>query len=168
MDGKRTLLLDEKQVVHRIDRLSYQIYEDTHDEQEIVIAGIVKSGFQLAEKIAEKLRNICTLNIILSEVKIDKHSELSSKIDITITKAQLKGKVVILVDDVLNSGKTMMHSLKPFLDSDVKKIRTVVLVDRNHKRFPVSADYTGLSLPTTLKEHVTVEFTGHNAIAWLS
>jgi pyrimidine operon attenuation protein/uracil phosphoribosyltransferase len=80
----------------------------------------------------------------------------------------LQKKVIILVDDVLNSGKTMMYALKPFLAADIKKIRTVVLIDRNHKRFPVAADFTGLSLSTTLQEHVSVEFDKNGAAVYLS
>jgi pyrimidine operon attenuation protein/uracil phosphoribosyltransferase len=75
---------------------------------------------------------------------------------------------VIVIDDVLNSGKTMLYALRPFLSADIKKIRTVVLIDRNHKRFPVAADFSGLSLSTTLKEHVFVEFENDSAKAWLS
>ena len=105
---------------------------------------------------------------ILTEVKVDKHSQLNTDILISLNKDQLKGKVIILVDDVLNSGKTMMFALKPFLNADIKKIRTVVLIDRNHKRFPIAADFTGLSLSTTLQEHISVEFSTDGIFAWLS
>ena len=89
---------------------------------------------------------------------IDKHSQTRKEIELSINKEKLKGKVIVLVDDVLDSGKTMIYALQPFLNADIKKIRTVVLVDRNHKRFPVAADFVGISLATTLQEHVTVNF----------
>ncbi len=168
MEDSRTLLLDEKQVMRRIDRLAYQIYEDNSSVKEIILAGIMKSGFQLCEKIAESLRKISPLKVITAEVHINKHSQLSNDISLSIREDQLQGKVVILIDDVLNSGKTLMYALKPFLASDIKKIRTVVLIDRNHKRFPVAADFTGISLATTLKEHVSVEFAKDGVSAWLS
>jgi len=168
MNEARTLLLNEKQVMHRIDRLAYQIYEDNSSEKEIILAGIMKSGFQLCEKIAASLVKISPLNVQVAEVYINKHSQLATDISISIGDDQLQGKVIILIDDVLNSGKTLMYALKPFLAADIKKIRTVVLIDRNHKRFPVAADFTGISLSTTLQEHVSVEFSKEGVSAWLS
>jgi pyrimidine operon attenuation protein/uracil phosphoribosyltransferase len=87
---------------------------------------------------------------------MSKHSHHETEVTLSIDKDKLKDQVVIVVDDVLNSGKTMMYALRPFLSADLKKLRTVVLVDRNHKRYPVSADFAGLSLATTLQEHVSV------------
>ena len=168
MNETRTLLLDEQQVSHRINRLAYQIYEDNSREKEIILAGIIKNGFLLAEKIAAVLKNISTLKILVTEVIVDKHSQGNKEISVSINKSELQGKVVVLVDDVLNSGKTMMYALKPFLDADIKKIRTVVLIDRNHKRFPLAADFSGLSLATTHQEHVSVEFESGKITAWLS
>ena len=159
MDTSGILLMNEKQAGQRIDRLAYQIYEDNATEKEIILAGIVKSGYLLAEKIATILRNISSLKILMAEVFVDKHSQVNTTVTVSLNKDQLHGKVVILIDDVLNSGKTMMFALKPFLESDIKKIRTVVLIDRNHKRFPVSADFTGLTLSTTLQDHVSVDIT---------
>jgi len=164
----RTILLDEKQVVQRINRLAYQIYEDNASEKEIIIAGIMKSGYQVAEKIAAALKSISPLKVQLAELHINKHSQFDEKITVSIGSEHFTGKSIVLVDDVLNSGKTMLYALKPFLAADIKKIRTVVLVDRNHKRYPISADFAGLSLSTTMKEHVSVEFKGNAAQAWLS
>jgi pyrimidine operon attenuation protein/uracil phosphoribosyltransferase len=164
----RTLLLNDRQVSQRINRLAYQIYEDNPGEQEIVVAGIIKSGFQFAEKLSDALQKISPLKVLLVEVNLDKHSQTRTDISISVEKEKLTGKVIILVDDVLNSGKTLMYALKPFLEADTKKIRTVVLVDRNHKRFPISPDFSGLSLSTTLHEHVTIEFSPEGIQAWLS
>ena len=168
MNEPRTMLLNSKQTDQRIDRLAFQIYEDNASEKEIILAGIMKSGYQLSERIASSLKKISPLKVLLTEVRIDKHSQLTGDISISIDKRQLQGKVIILVDDVLNSGKTMMYALKPFLEADIKKIRTVVLIDRNHKRFPVSADFCGISLSTAMQEHVSVEFNIEGAFAWLS
>jgi pyrimidine operon attenuation protein/uracil phosphoribosyltransferase len=164
----RTLLLSEKQVMQRINRLAYQIYEDNAREKEIVLAGIVRRGYLLAELIAEALKRISPLKITLTELIIDKHGQANGAISVAAGLEKLQGKAVILIDDVIDSGKTMMYSLKPLLEADIKKIRTVVLIDRNHKRFPLAADFTGLSLATTLQEHVDVEFNGNKVTAWLS
>jgi pyrimidine operon attenuation protein/uracil phosphoribosyltransferase len=164
----RTLLLNENQAVQRINRLAYQIYEDNAIEKDIVLAGIMKNGFSLCEKIAVVLRAISPITVVTAEVHVNKHSQVNDEVVVSISKDKFENKVVILIDDVLNSGKTMLFALKPFLAVDVKKIRTVVLIDRNHKRFPVAADFAGLSLSTTLQEHVSVEFTATGICAWLS
>lgn len=168
INNTRTLLLTEKQVLQRVNRIAYQIYEDNSDEQEIILAGIAKSGYLLCEKLAQAIQTISPLKVLLTEVIVDKHSQVNKEISISLNREQLQKKVIILVDDVLNSGKTMMYALKPFLAADIKKIRTVVLIDRNHKRFPVAADFTGLSLSTTLQEHVSVEFDKDGAAVYLS
>ena len=152
----QTLVLDSKQIEQKISRIAWQIYEDNSGEKEIILAGILSSGYTVAEKIAAALEKISPLKIQLVTIKINKHSHHDEEVKISIDQSALKGKIVIVVDDVLNSGKTMMYALRPFLSSDLKKLRTVVLVDRNHKRYPISADFAGLSLATTLKEHVSV------------
>ncbi len=167
MEATKTVILSGTQIDQRINRIAYQVYEDNVDEQEIVIAGIAKSGYVFATKIADALKKISSIKVQLIEVIIDKHSQVRKEIEVPLNKEQLQGKVIILVDDVLNSGKTLIYALRPFLNADIKKIRTVVLVDRNHKRYPISADFTGLSLATTMQEHVTVEFENGNATAFL-
>ncbi|MBP6334138.1 MAG: phosphoribosyltransferase [Bacteroidia bacterium] len=168
MEQNKTLLLDQNQVDQRINRLAYQIYEDNADEKEIILAGIVRNGYALAERLSAALKKIAPFSIKLIEVQIDKHSQVEKEILIPMKREDLNGKVVILVDDVLNSGKTMMYALKPFLSADIKKVRTVVLVDRNHRRYPIATDFSGLTLSTTLQEHVSVEFEKENALAFLT
>lgn len=168
MESTNTILLSSKQIQQRIDRIAYQVYEDNTEEKEIIVAGIRSTGYQVAEMLSAVLKKIAPFNIQLIDVHLDKHSQTMSEIRIPLTGAQLQGKVIILVDDVLNSGKTMMYALKPFLAADIKKIRTAVLVDRNHRRYPIAADYVGHSLATTLQEHVTVEIENGKASAILS
>lgn len=168
MESTHTILLSSKQIQQRIDRIAYQVYEDNTEEKEIIVAGIRSTGYQVAEMLSAVLKKIAPFNIQLIDVQLDKHSQTMSEIRIPLTGAQLQGKVIILVDDVLNSGKTMMYALKPFLAADIKKIRTAVLVDRNHRRYPIAADYVGHSLATTLQEHVTVEIENGKASAILS
>lgn len=164
----KTLILDSRQVDQKLVRIAWQIYEDNASEKDIVLAGILSSGFAVAEKLAAELRKISALNIELISVKINKHSHHDEEVTISADPSTFKNKVVIVVDDVLNSGKTMMYALRPFLLADLKKLRTVVLVDRNHKRYPISADFAGLSLATTLQEHVTVEMNGSANSVYLS
>ncbi len=150
------MILDNIQLVQKIDRIAWQIYEDSAGEKEIILAGILSNGYAVAEKIAVSLKKIAALDVQLVTIKINKHSHHDEEVLISVSAAELKNKIVIVVDDVLNSGKTMMYSLRPFLSADLKKLRTVVLVDRNHKRYPISADFAGLTLATTLQEHVSV------------
>jgi pyrimidine operon attenuation protein / uracil phosphoribosyltransferase len=158
MDTTKNLIMDTRQVNQRVDRIAYQIYEDNYTEKEVIIVGIKNKGYKLATKITDALTNICKLNVTLIALTIDKKNQLNDSIAIEGDIKNLKGKSVILVDDVLNSGKTMAYSLKALLDTDVKKIRTALLVDRDHKRYPVMANFVGMSLNTTLQEHILVDF----------
>jgi pyrimidine operon attenuation protein / uracil phosphoribosyltransferase len=93
--------------------------------------------------------------VTLMTITFDKdNTYLQAKTDIPIEKAA--NKVVIIVDDVLNSGRTLAYSLGVFLTIPLKKLQTMVLIDRSHGIFPVSTDFTGLKLATILKEHVDV------------
>ena len=163
----RTLLLDDQQIHRRINRLAWQLYEDNHDEKEIVVVGILQSGNTVALLLADALRKISPLKVTTATIRIDKHSQVAGDFELSVSPSSLEGKAVVLVDDVLNSGKTLMYAMRPFLSIDLKKVRTVVLVDRNHRRYPIAADYSGLTLATTLKEHITVEEGGNGLNAWL-
>ncbi len=168
MEQSATLLLDQKQIEQRINRLAYQIFEDNADEKEIILAGILSNGYLVAERLHVVLKNIAKFSIRLIEVSIDKKSQVDQEIIIPMKREELNGKVIILIDDVLNSGKTMMYALKPFLSADIKKVRTVVLVDRNHRRYPIAIDFSGLTLSTTMQDHVSVEFTKEKVAAYLT
>jgi pyrimidine operon attenuation protein/uracil phosphoribosyltransferase len=167
-DPAKTIILTKNQISQRINRIAYQVYEDNLNEQEIIVAGIAKSGYIFASKIAEAIKKISPLKIQLIEMIVEKHSSSGKEIKLPVDEKQLKDKVIILVDDVLNSGKTLMLSLRPFLKADVKKIRIAVLVNRNHPQYPVAPDFTGMSLATTLQEHVTVDFENGDEIAYMS
>ncbi|MBT8195828.1 MAG: phosphoribosyltransferase [Bacteroidia bacterium] len=165
MVDTKTLLLDKKAIQHRIDRIAYQLYEDNYKENELFIAGIHDRGYILAKKIEKALAKLSNMNTTLLKLEIDKDNPLSKEIEIDTDVKMLKGKVVVVVDDVLNSGKTLMYSLRPFLEVRVKKLRTVLLIDRDHKRYPIRANYVGLRLSTTLKEHVSVNLkSGEEAV----
>ncbi len=164
MNKPRTLLLNNHQISQRIDRIAYQIYEDNADESEIIIVGIWQNGYLLAEKIHEALKRISNLKAKLIDLRIDKHLPVAGDVVLSVPMEQLTGKSIVLVDDVLNSGKTLIYSMKALLRIDTKKIRTVLLVDRDHRRYPVLADFVGMTLSTTFQEHVSVEFGREDAV----
>lgn len=153
----RTQILNSKQIQQKINRIAYEIYENNYGEKEIIVAGIANNGYLLAKRIVDVLKTISPLKITLIEIVIDKKNPLAKEIEIELTDKELKNKVIVLIDDVLNSGKTLIFGAKPFLSSPIKQLTTVVLVDRGHNRYPIKADFVGLSLSTTLQEHVTVE-----------
>lgn len=150
-------ILSHSQIIQKIDRIAFQIIEDNLNESEIYIVGIANQGYILAEHLVENLRKISKNTFHLLELSFDKKNSIEcltndTKLDIP------KNKVVILVDDVLNTGETLMHASHVILRHDVKKMRTVVLIDRRHRLFPIKADFAGLTLSTTLENHIEVEF----------
>ena len=153
MPNNQVLILDKQQITQKINRIAYQILEDNLDEKEIILAGIWDRGYKLAVRLKSVLETIASFKVTLVRVDIEKeNSKLVAKTD--LPESDWKNKVVILVDDVLNSGKTLAYGLGVFLNTPHKKIRTVVLVDRSHKSFPIATDFVGLQLATILKEHV--------------
>ena len=152
----KTLILNNKQIQQKINRIAYEIYENNSDEKELIIAGIIDNGYLLAKRIADVLITISSIKIQLIEVKVNKENPSSEEINISLTEKELKNKVIILVDDVLNSGKTLIFGAKPFLNGSVKRLTTVVLVDRGHRQLPIRADYVGKNLPTSADEIVRV------------
>lgn len=156
MVSSKTEILNRDQIKQKIERLTYQIYEDNVDEKEIILAGMQGNGYLLAQLIANALKKISTLHIHLVQIGMDKKNPLKGQTTLSPDNIQYKNKVVVVADDVLNSGKTLIYGMRVFLELPIKKMRTVVLVDRNHKSFPIAADFTGVSMATTLQEHVTV------------
>ena len=154
----RTVILNHKQIGQKITRIAHQIIENNFQEKALVIMGIKKEGYVLAERLVTILNDISDINITLHEVSIDKKKPLSSGLISSIEEKELNNKVVVIVDDVLNSGKTLVYATKFLLDHKIKSLQTVCLVDRKHRKFPIRADYVGLTLSTTLQEHITVEF----------
>ncbi len=155
MSNNQILILNKKQIDQKINRIAYQILEDNLDEKEIVIAGIWNRGYKLAIRVQKILEKISTIQVTLIRVDLGKKdSRLIATTD--LDEGAWKNKVIILVDDVLNSGKTLAYGLGVFLNTPHKKIRTAVLVDRSHKIFPIATDFVGLELSTILKEHIGV------------
>ena len=159
-------ILSHSEIEHKIKRIAYQIYETFVEDESIVIAGIANNGFIFAEKIASVLQTISPIEVILCEVFMNKQNP-NSEITTSIPKEMYQNKGIVLVDDVLNSGSTLMYGVKHFLEVPLKKFKTAVLVDRNHKKYPIKVDFKGISLSTTSLEHVTVVFEENNSYAVL-
>ena len=152
-------ILNHEEINHKVKRIAYQIYESNVEEQEIILAGIESNGYLFAKKLRAAMLKICDINPILCKVTIDKKNPISPIIT-TLTKEDYTNKSLVLVDDVLNSGTTLIYGVKHFLNVPLKRFKTAVLVNRNHKKYPVKADFKGISLSTSINEHVSVIFTG--------
>lgn len=163
----QNIILNHQEIIHKTKRISYQIFETFVNEEEIVIAGIANSGFKFAQKLAAELEQISDLKVILCEVHINKQNPQEAIVT-SIPKEQYANKGLVLVDDVLNSGTTLIYGVKHFLDVPLRKFKTAVLIDRNHKKHPVKADFKGLSLSTSLQEHIQVVFEEETSYAYLS
>ena len=163
----QNIILNNQEIKHKITRIAYQIYETFVDEKEIVIAGIASNGYVFDKKITTELEKISTLKVTLCEVFINKQN-VNAPITTSLSKEKYENKGLVLVDDVLNSGTTLIYGVKHFLEVPLKKLKTAVLVDRNHKKYPVKADFKGISLSTSLLEHVQVVFDEKGDYAYLS
>jgi pyrimidine operon attenuation protein/uracil phosphoribosyltransferase len=152
------IILNKKETLQKIKRIAYEIYEYNYQEQEIVIAGIYDKGYSFATLLVKELELLCDLKITLVKLSLDKLAKTQSEVVVDADLNTLKDKVIVVTDDVLNTGRTLVYSLQPFLTIPVKKLQTAVIIDRNHNQFPVAPDYIGYSIATTLKEHIEVVF----------
>ena len=160
------IILDKKQIDHKIRRIAYQIYENNVSEKEVIIAGIYENGFLFAQKIKTVLEKIAPIKVTMCKVIIDKKIP-TNPIKTSLNPEEYKNKSLVLVDDVLHSGTTLIYGIKHFLGVPLKRFNTVVLVDRNHKKYPVKADFKGISLSTSINENISVVFEKGNYFARL-
>jgi pyrimidine operon attenuation protein/uracil phosphoribosyltransferase len=149
-------ILDHAQILQKIKRMAFEIYEQNFTEQHLLLAGIHENGYFLAELLAQELRRISPLEVQLMEVSLHKTEPLTHDLVIKPELSTLSGMAVVLVDDVLNTGKTLAYTLREFLDKDCKKLEIATLINRHHTLYPIAATYTGYSLSTTLREHIRV------------
>jgi len=166
MKTESNIILNSVQVNQKIKRIAYQIYESNSNEKEVIIAGIIGNGFVFAEKLVETLKEISTLKATICQVNINKKKPLDP-ITTSLQVKDYKNKSLVLVDDVLNSGTTLIYGVKHFLDVPLKRFKTAVLVNRNHKKYPIKADFKGVSLSTSIKEHIQIDFSEKGAKAYL-
>lgn len=166
MTVSKQTILSHQEINHKIRRIAYQIYENNVNETEVILAGIDANGYILAKKLKDNLDKISDLKSVLCKVVIDKKNPLTP-ITTSIDASDYSNKSIVLIDDVLNSGSTLIYGVKHFLDVPLSQFKTAVLVNRNHKKFPVKADFKGISLSTSLHEHVEVVLTGKAYEAFL-
>ena len=162
-------ILSNQRISLIICRIARQIMEDYYQEPTILLAGIKSSGYEFAELLAKEIEKISpNTKVNLGFIEINKTSPSASNISSNLAVMDAKNKVIVIVDDVLNTGRTLIFGVNHFLLADAKAIKTAVLVDRSHNHFPVKADYIGFTLATTLKEHVEVLFSENESVAYLS
>jgi pyrimidine operon attenuation protein/uracil phosphoribosyltransferase len=159
-------ILSHDEILHKIRRIAYQIYECNVDEKEVILAGIATNGFIFAKKLKTVLEEISAIKPTLCEVVVDKKNPLLP-IQTSISENEYTNKSVVLVDDVLNSGTTLIYCVRHFLNVPLKQFKTAVLINRNHKKYPVKADFKGISLSTSLNHHVEVKLDEKKLQAYL-
>jgi len=161
------VILNQAEIDQKITRLAHQIIENTCDIEQLYTGGICRNNFELAKKINQLILKNSNQKVTLFEISVNKNEPWSEPIVLSIPQEDLKQGYILMVDDVINSGKTLQYALIKFLEQATKAIKTVALVDRQHRRYPIKADYVGLSLSTTLKERVELELSDNNSKAFL-
>ncbi|MEJ7586492.1 MAG: phosphoribosyltransferase family protein [Ferruginibacter sp.] len=155
--GEKKYILSKEVTEKKLRRMALQVAEQNYDEGQLVLVGIKENGLLIARKISAYLQETYQGEIIVVELTINKKKPA----DVLLKPAiDFNQKTIVLIDDVANSGCTMLYALKPLLESYPKKIQTLALVERTHKSFPIDVDYVGLSISTTLDEHIFVEVQG--------
>ena len=160
----KNIILDQNKINRIVRRLAYQILESNINSSEIILIGIYENGYNLSKIIFEELKAITEIKTELFFVKINKKSPLKN-IVFECEKEYLKNKSIVLIDDVLNTGKTLIYCSKSLLDVELNSFKTVVLVDRNHKKFPIKVDYKGISVSTSIADHIELIFEKNNTHA---
>ena len=165
---RKLKILGVLEIDQKIKRLAWQLYENNVSEKEIIVVGISERGLILAKKLVSFIEKISKIKTKLASLELDKDNPYNKEVTFNLEEKEYAEKVVVLVDDVLNSGKTLMYAAKHFLTTPLTKLSILVLVDRNHNRYPIKADYVGLSLATTLQEYISVKLKGLNKGVYLS
>ncbi len=147
-------ILDQVQIKQKIKRLAIEILENNFEEKSIVLAGINNNGTGFAKLLEKELKKITEITIQIATIRITPAAPLSTPVELNVPVESLKGKTIIVVDDVANTGRTIFYACKPILNIIPKKLEVAVLVDRKHKTFPIYPKYVGVSLATTLKEDI--------------
>ena len=149
-------ILTHARIQATIKRLALEIIEHNHCEDALIILGINNNGFHFGKLLTEEIAQLHDIPTTLSRLRINPAAPLSAPVTLDLDIESLRDRVVILVDDVANTGRTMFYAFAPLLGVLPKRVRVAVLVDRKHKHFPVDTDYVGLSLATTLRETIDV------------
>ena len=168
MTKEESLILTSNQIDQKIKRMAYEIYEQNFKEKKLYLAGVKPQGLILAKALGKKLTEISKIVVEIVEIDLDKSNPAASEIKWSVDPKDLSKKVIVLVDDVLHTGKTFAYSMRPLLSQNLKKIEVAVLVNRCHSNFPIHSSYTGYELSTTITEHVQVVLTGKDKGVYLT
>ncbi len=160
-------ILNKEEIQDKIKRISYEIYEENFESKSLIICGIEKNGSEIARKVIKELKSICNIKIEFISVSLNKNNPLNS-IKIESSKSKIKDKPIILIDDVSNTGKTLIHVIKELIEFEPKKINTAVLVNRDHSLFPIKINFIGLSLSTSINNHIEVVLNENDIGAYLT
>ncbi|MCC7506535.1 MAG: phosphoribosyltransferase [Saprospiraceae bacterium] len=160
-------ILDDRQIRRKIKRLAIEILENNFGESELILAGLNNNGVGFAELLLSELLLIApeSLSITLTRIRLNPANPVEYEPYIEMPAESLRNRVIIIVDDVANTGRTIFYAVQPLLKVIPKRVEVAVLVDRKHKSFPVKADYVGLSLFTTLKDDIEVSIKGVEEMA---
>jgi pyrimidine operon attenuation protein/uracil phosphoribosyltransferase len=163
---QRKQILTAEVANNKLRRMALQVAEQNYDVKQLILIGIKSSGSVIAAKIGQYLQEVFSGEVVILDLSMDKKNPLNISLD---SDLDLNDKTIVLIDDVANSGRTMLYALKPLLNQLPKKVQTLALVERTHKSFPVDVDYVGFSISTTLDEHILVEVDGGEVTgAWLN
>ena len=166
--SERTILLNKVQITAKINRIVHEIHEICFAEKEIIFCGISPgNGSIIADRVAKELESISKIKIKRATIEINKENPLTDKIQCALRSEEYANKTIIIVDDVSNSGKTLMYATKYFLESPIKAIRPLVLVDRNHSKYPIKPSFVGMTVSTTLQDHIHVEMNDSEEVVYL-
>jgi pyrimidine operon attenuation protein/uracil phosphoribosyltransferase len=156
MTGEKTRILDAAQVKQKIRRMAYEVYEENFREKSLIIAGIDGQGYVLAKLLAKEFERVAAFQATVVKVLLNKAAPRQHEVKLDCALQEVRKKSIILTDDVLNTGRTLAYAMKPFLETEIKRLEIAVLVNRSHTSFPVYPRYTGLELATTINDHVQV------------
>ena len=158
------LLLNSSEIDQKIKRMAYEILEDNYNEKKLLLAGICEQGELLAKQLAKHLEEISDIEVTVTRIDLDKTHPFRQAGDTLQSDLKLENQVIIMVDDVLHTGRTIAYGMKPLLDKKIKKIEVAVLVDRSHTTFPIKATYIGYELSTTLSDNISVVLKGKKGV----
>ena len=164
---KEKKILDKEQIQEKIKRISYEVYEENFDDKSILICGIEKNGSIIAKRVIKELESICDIKIEFMSINLNKRKPLNT-VEIKSSKNNIKNKSIVLIDDVSNTGKTLIYVIKELIKFEPKKINTAVLVNRDHTLFPIKINFIGLSLSTSIKSHIEVTLDNKDIGAYLT
>lgn len=162
---QKNCILTTAVINRKLKRMALEIAEHNATEEEIIIAGVNGNGELIAQRLKAELQQVLSAHMEVVTIQLNKKEPLQATLN---KQVNIQNKVVVIVDDVSNTGRTLLYGLKPFIENLPKKIQTAVLVERSHKLFAVQPDYVGLTIATTLQEHISVETAGNEITgAWL-